>query len=448
MSVFACIEVKEDALIIRNFAIGQRVLFVLFLLTYGLLLSQPVFSDQKPDPAVDYTPYKKWTTPFGPPAADVLIHPSNFLACKGAKIALCYYSGPPPIADEADLSCTITKDKNGNQFSNCRCIEIEDGPYFVDINAILDKDVYLKTVAVCGKGGQDCLGKVNKAPVCKEINNGTFLSDANPKPTAISTFSYQLNSAPDYQIGSTNCADNDAGLYSGCMTAPCVPTGKTVKICHAVPGADAGKICNELPIAECTCPNFNGPFQIGKSDRNCSLEEGFTWSAAFSPAQLLISKVQAKIQAGQCIPDAPGDIGCPLLVPVTDDPPTAHIPKPPQNINCNKVCKEYRNTAVDRVEVGFTCDATACTTPIGSRDLNNVALIQDACTGINSGRKGNLTETLKLEAEVGCSCCASQICQCDPSPATDKKVIELNEAQRLLGIEPQCDYNGTLCGKP
>ena len=97
MSVFACIEVKEGTPGIRKVAIGQCVLFVLLLLSCDLLLSQPVFSDQKPDPAVDYTPYNKWTTPFGPPAADVLIHPSNFLACKGAKIALCYYSGPPPI---------------------------------------------------------------------------------------------------------------------------------------------------------------------------------------------------------------------------------------------------------------------------------------------------------------------------------------------------------------
>lgn len=88
-----------------------------------------------------------------------------------------------------------------------------------------------------------------------------------------------------------------------------------------------------------------------------------------------------------------------------------------------------------------------CTTPIGTRDLKNVALLVDACSGINDGRKGGLSEILRLESEVGCSCCASQICGCEPTLVTDKKIGALNEAQRGLGIEPQCDYNGTLCGK-
>ena len=36
------------------------------------------------------------TTPYGPPWADIVMKPENFLECKGAAIALCYYSGPGP----------------------------------------------------------------------------------------------------------------------------------------------------------------------------------------------------------------------------------------------------------------------------------------------------------------------------------------------------------------
>src|SRR6185369_944349 len=34
------------------------------------------------------------TTPYGPAWADISLEKSNFLDCKGASIALCYYSGP------------------------------------------------------------------------------------------------------------------------------------------------------------------------------------------------------------------------------------------------------------------------------------------------------------------------------------------------------------------
>jgi hypothetical protein len=34
------------------------------------------------------------TTSYGPAWADILVKPENFLQCKGASIALCYYSGP------------------------------------------------------------------------------------------------------------------------------------------------------------------------------------------------------------------------------------------------------------------------------------------------------------------------------------------------------------------
>lgn len=416
----------------------------------GLLVPLAATADDAPQPVIRYKPNQLPTTVFGPPAADILVHPSsNFLECAGGPIALCYYSGPPPSdPGDADLSCTLTDDP---EFSNCRCIEMDYGPYFVDINAILDEKIYLETVKVCGHGGANCKGVPNMAPVCAAINDNTFLPHARPKPTIISTFSHRLNSAVGYKIGNTNCLGDDAALYSGCMTAPCVRTPETTQICQTfLRGGEEVTQCNDVPIDICTCPNFDGPFQVGQNAAECALDEGYTWSAAYTPIEALISKVKTGISALPCVPDLPGEGGCPLLPP---DPgkdtlqPT--IPDIPAAVNCNKVCKEYRNSDIGGVEVGFTCDATLCTAPLGSRTTpGDVPVVDQACQGLGSGRKGSLSEITRLETAVGCSCCASQICGCEPSPQTDEKIGELNWEQRQLGIEPQCDYNGSLCGKP
>jgi hypothetical protein len=53
----------------------------------------------------------------------------------------------------------------------------------------------------------------------------------------------------------------------------------------------------------------------------------------------------------------------------------------------------------------------------------------------------------KLEAEVGFSCAASQICDCQSKKKTNEAVSSLNERQRARGLSPQCDLNGTLCGE-
>lgn len=107
------------------------------------------FTGNKP-----FTLNTMWTTPFGPPWADILLKKENFLYCKGAEIALCYYSGPeapqaPGAATPCDLSSAGT--------ANCTCYAIPAGhPYFVDINAILNLDVYLDTVKKCDKDGSKC----------------------------------------------------------------------------------------------------------------------------------------------------------------------------------------------------------------------------------------------------------------------------------------------------
>ncbi len=373
------------------------------------------------EPVVVYTPFAEQTTNFGPPAADIVLRPSNFLPCVGGPIALCYYSGPAPDdPSQPDLSCTVTSD---GQFANCRCLEIPSGNYFVDINGILDVDIYLATVKKCGQDGQDCFRKPNKAPVCKAINKNRFIPGAD----TISTFSLALK--PDFGIGQTDCP---AAPYAGCMTAPCVRTGEFVQICD-----DSGE-CSSVPIDKCACPNFDGEYQVGQEDAECDIGGGQpndnVWSAAFSPAKA------RTIPTPGCFPDAPD--GCPLLAVVPDsDPLEPIIPAKPGNISCGRVCAEYRNSRQNGVEVGLTCAATLCT----ATGVKNFDLRRDACSGVGDGK---ISETLRLQTEVGCSCCASQICGCEPSPQTNAEISMLNEMQRQRNITPQCELNGTLCGGP
>lgn len=197
------------------------------------------------------------TTMYGPPWADVLMKPSNMLECKGAPIALCYYSGPGPTTP-----CT----PDGLGIANCTCYEIPGGqPYLVDINAILNRDVYLKTVAVCGKNGEKCQPTGSRpAPVCEAINNNTLIPGAD----LISTFSLYLEK--QLHIDPTTC--ETPASYAGCMTAPCKRTGKIDPKTH-------------LPLVQCGCPIFTGPYQVGTTinQDQCVLEGNYVWSAAYTP---------------------------------------------------------------------------------------------------------------------------------------------------------------------
>jgi hypothetical protein len=82
---------------------------------------------------------KHWTTSFGPAYADILLESDNFVPCKGGPIALCYYSGPAPA------TCRLRED---GRFADCECYLIPYGPYYVDINSVLNQGVYRHTVAL------------------------------------------------------------------------------------------------------------------------------------------------------------------------------------------------------------------------------------------------------------------------------------------------------------
>ena len=385
-----------------------RLAAILYLSTVsfvGGVAAQPTF-----------IPNPLFTTPFGPAYADVLLKPENFLKCLGGPVALCYYSGPGPTqSNPTDLSCALTGD---GKFANCRCLKVPVGLYFVDINAILNLDAYLSTVKACGKDGSGCPAP-NSAPVCDLINQRKLIPGAD----LISTFSLYLDANfPDtYTIGQTNC---QAQPYAGCMTAPCTKTGEI--------DPNTG-----LAVVQCTCPAFDGPYQVGQDNATCDLgtappskggAANRVWSAAFAPLPF----IKTYPVTPTCFPDvAEGAGGCPLLA-------RGSIPAPPDDVSCQQVCAEYHQSRRKGVEKGFTCDATLCTATNDDRDL--VAL---ACKGLQNGPIG---EIFKLETEIGCSCCASQICGCDPDDRTNGAIGLLNSAQRDRGIAPQCDLNGTLCG--
>lgn len=334
-----------------------------------------------------------------PAFADVLVETSNFVWCKGGPYAVCYYSGPEDGA--TDLRCQLSAD---GRFANCKCFEIPWGSYFVDINAILNYPVYQETIQVCGADGSGCTGSanVNKAPVCAAINSNQLIPGAD----LISVFS--LDCVPTNGIGQTDCSQ---GLYAGCMTAPCQTT--TTK-----------------GIVECSCPTFDGPFQVGTTladpSEECSLGDDLVWSAAFSPS------IPTLPPLSPCIPDAPGSNGCPLY---------NNTMMLPMGTDCVAVCEAYACENTSGVEPAFTCDASLCT-----GECNERALLEGACQGLQNCTGPGLAAVIKLESDVGCSCCASQLCGCIPKPETNAAIFELNQRQRDLNIIPQCDVNGTLCG--
>jgi hypothetical protein len=375
----------------------NRIAILSCLFLIHALLSSPARSQA--DQIGDFPPFipnDLMTTPFGPAFADIVLVPPNFLPCKGGPFALCYYSGPD--SGDPPLPCVITEDGN---FANCKCFEFAYGKYFVDINAILDKEIYLETVAKCGVEGSMCQ-ETNQAPVCESINRGEFI----PGAASISAFSFEC--IPEQGIGLTNCPQ---ALYAGCMTAPCIKT-------------------DEEGIVDCLCPTFDGQYQVGLDNQTCDIGPDLVWSAAFNPNQAGMTFPSPP----GCIPDAPENAGgCPLL---TRD----IIPPPPADVDCEEVCQEYSDCQNGMgIELGFTCDATLCSSTCEDRGL-----VAEACSGLENCE---VSEIIKLEDEVGCSCCASQICGCTADAKTDNEVFNLNEKQRDRGITPQCDLNGTLCGE-
>ncbi len=419
---------------------GSRFNFGLLCLIAGLMFAAGCGGDKSgttpratttpvhyvPNSAAFWDNPANWTTSYGPAYADILLQPSNFVPCRGGPFALCYYSGPSSGTE--DLSCKLTPD---GKFANCQCFDIPYGAYYVDINAILNDSIYQSTVAQCGADGSAC-ATPNSAPVCQSVNQGTLM----PNAKLFSTFSFDC--APTNGIGQTNCA---AAPYAGCMTAPC-----------SAPDS-AG-------MTQCSCPVFDGPYQVGQNNQACMLGTDLVWSAAYAPPPPPAAGVAAPppidptlslssdaptapgntsgtapSPGSGCMPDAPGSAGCPLYVPGSTTIP------PNSGVNCQTVCAEYSAcTQKSGVQTGLTCDATLCTDQCNDRNL-----VGKACAGLG---KCDVSEIIKLEVAAQCSCCASQLCGCPINSKTDSEIATLVQDQRNAGVKPQCDINGTLCGTP
>ena len=415
------------------------------------------------------------TTPFGPADADIWLRQSNFLACKPPlgrpfTYALCLYSGPavgtpaPAKGTEAlnpPLPCKLSAD---GKSADCTCYALTTDeyppyiPYFVDINAILNLDLYLRTAYACGHGGENCsprqlrsYSRWNDAPVCRAANAGRVIPGAD----LISVFSPVKGS--DYATGATpNSTSCPTGKYAACMTAPCHYTGKR---------DTAG---NQL--VQCQCPVHDGPFEISQAGVSCDANQltprtpqakpgraqaVYVWSAAHNPA---LNHPSINPPASGCLPDAPDGKGCPLYSAQTDYPLTKGSPL------CRRVCEAYRTGMRQSrrrqdgrgVQIAYTCDAALCTTiGIGQtgtppRDpVREAGLLQNACGGL-SGLSG-LRDILALEQIDRVSCGASQVCGCDQPGSdidaqTQAEISGLNKGQQAIGINPQCQINGTLCG--
>lgn len=364
-----------------------------------------------PNSHVFWSSSQNWTTSYGPAYANILLQQSNFVPCRGGPFALCYYSGPSSGSE--DLSCTLTSD---GKYANCQCFDIPYGVYFVDINAILNYSVYQSTISQCGADGSGCAA-LNSAPVCQFVNQGTLI----PNAELFSAFSFDC--VPTNGIGQTSCA---SAPYAGCMTAPCFTTG-------------------ESGIVQCSCPVFDGPFQIGQNNQACMLGDDLVWSAAYSPpsgtSSLLTPEGAPNTGSATapmpptCVPDAPGAMGCPLFIPGKTSLP------PNSGVNCQAVCDEYSSCLQPGgIQSGLTCDSTLCTD-----QCNDLDVVGQACASL---AKCDVSEIVKAEEAAQCSCCASQLCGCEANAQTNETIASLVQEQRGLGITPQCDINGTLCGSP
>jgi len=180
----------------------------------------------------------------------------------------------------------------------------------------------------------------------------------------------------------------------------------------------------------------------------------YVWSAAHNPLQ---NHEPIDPPATGCVPDLPSQKACPLYSPMTQYPVVPGSPL------CQKVCAAYRNGtrqdasgAPTNIQVGYSCDAALCTT-LGNGQSSapppnpfaKAGLLQNACGGL--AELSGLRAILALEQMARCSCCASQVCGCanagvDIDPDTQAEIAALNAAQQQLGITPQCQINGTLCG--
>jgi len=193
---------------------------------------------------------KNWTTNYGPAYRDTVESPTDFLACQG-QFALCFHSGPEP------LPCHMTED---GRFAKCTC-KVENDTNYVLSTAILNRNVYEKTIEQCPDGNSSCPNP-GDAPVCSYLPNGKLIPGADVISTYDTSTAATLQAAIVAPPGS-GILQACEGPCAGCMTAPC-----TLK---------------KNGEAECTCPVFWGSFQLVGPNAQCSLGGDLVPSASYNP---------------------------------------------------------------------------------------------------------------------------------------------------------------------
>lgn len=237
-----------------------------------------------------YVPNEFWTTQYGPAAANIVLSPTNFLACPSTAYALCYYSGPdaPPKKKRGTpklpaLPCNVSTENP--DVADCRCYA-ETGVSYVDIHSIRNTEAYVETTRVCGLNGEKCRNMITQAlpdevasvtgatttslptaPVCSYLTaDASGKAPMAPDAELVSTFSFAR--VKSYGIAQTDCTT--PAPYAGCMTASCSYERDPKN------GKPTG-------FATCRCPIYTGPYQVGQADASCSAGDGNVWSAAYAP---------------------------------------------------------------------------------------------------------------------------------------------------------------------
>lgn len=240
-----------------------------------------------------FQPTECWTTDHGPARADIVLSSKNFLLCTEGSYALCFFSGPPNATgtNSSNRALPCERIAGVGDVASCTCQVYTSGPYFVDINAILNLGAYNETVRACGQHGELCqnlhacgpsgsphaCAALRVAPVCQYVKHQNRFDpkvSLIPEADLVSTFSTAMSSNGDYQIGKTPCPP---ARYAGCMTAPC-----TFPVGAKMPPADGDPI-------QCQCPTFVGPYQVGqfgKPKEICEIPPSggkvYVWSASYT----------------------------------------------------------------------------------------------------------------------------------------------------------------------
>jgi hypothetical protein len=260
--------------------------------------------------------------------------------------------------------------------------------------------------------------------------------------SAVSPLTLEVGGESFFDLNTDTLTDDaDAQIVTANSGTDCIGECRRSDLNHDgyVDESDVALLEGAFGPCELCGADLNDDGQVDDADR--AILEGQLGCSTPTPTQLPTQPTPTPFDTptpivcnDACVPDATDrQCGCGLYVPGQTTLP------PDSGVSCGTVCQEYAECQrlPGPIEIGYTCDATLCTT-------NDIGLATQGCYGIQAC---DVSEILKAERAAGCSCCASQLCECTPSATTNAQVRALDAEQRRRGETPQCDINGTLCGQ-